>query len=449
MPNKNKKNTRQNRPLRVEMLEHRLCLTASVGWDGPGQGAAALTYHLGNVPTSLDRATVESALQTAFAAWSKVAAVSFTETNLANQRDSIDINFQPIDGTGYTLAQAYLPADINPSRIAGDIQIDSAESWEVGNQLGRAAFDLVLVAVHEIGHSLGLDHSRAVDAVMAATVTANDYFTALAASDVNAILALYAPATNDPNTDTNLPPTDTPPTGTDTGTGSNSNDPGTVDPGSNNDTHTGTDPGTDPGSNTGTDTDSDPGTGTDSGTDTGTAPGTDTNTDTGNDDGSNSDPDGDSDTDGCPGGSGTNTGDPSADPGSDTDDGSIVPPDTSPAEDPPLAPVSPHVWQHHFHHHDSWEAPLQWNRFAGFIAPWQAGGNPSTWSNTARYRGDTTQDSAPGDTTRDRQHDCPSLVPTDTTQQANTLTRTSTEVTRTSILAWLNRILSFLAPSWR
>lgn len=204
---------RGKRSLRLEPLERRLCMAASVGWDGPGQGSVELTYHIENTPAGLDQGEVEVALESALDAWGEVADITFTETHLPNQRDSIDFEFTTIDGSGGTLAQAYFPDDVNPARIAGDVQFDIAEAWEVGNGLGSAAFDLVLVAVHEIGHSLGLDHSDAAGSVMVDSVSPNQTFDGLAPADVDAILALYAPAddsTTDPVTEPIAPtPADT------------------------------------------------------------------------------------------------------------------------------------------------------------------------------------------------------------------------------------------------
>jgi peptidoglycan hydrolase-like protein with peptidoglycan-binding domain len=100
------------------------------------------------------------AVRAAFATWSAQTLLSFTEvTGTAD----IEIEFVEIDGAGGVLAWAAGPGMYSGN---GDIEIDTAETWSVATPTPSGNFDLQMIVLHEIGHSLGLDHSSFGDAIM-------------------------------------------------------------------------------------------------------------------------------------------------------------------------------------------------------------------------------------------------------------------------------------------
>ncbi len=162
------------------------------GWDGPGLGAATVAYVMNQMTAQLDSAGAQSEIRRAMAEWSKVAQITWQQAANPFGVNTVNILFAtyahgdgyPFDGPGGVLAHTFYPAPPNPEPIAGDMHLDDSENWRIG-----ANTDLFSVALHELGHALGLGHSDDPTAVM------YPYYrmvTTLAAPDKAAILTLYA-----------------------------------------------------------------------------------------------------------------------------------------------------------------------------------------------------------------------------------------------------------------
>lgn len=147
------------------------------GWDGKGQHAAALNYYFDSSFPDKYKADIIRAMNT----WASFVQVTFTEVDKPAQPRTIDFSFAAIDGRDQTLAYSYFPIPVNKDPIAGDVCFDTAENWN-SNYLYE-------VALHEIGHSLGLPHSKDNSAVMAPYYDGSDELTW---DDIDRIRKVYA-----------------------------------------------------------------------------------------------------------------------------------------------------------------------------------------------------------------------------------------------------------------
>jgi len=147
-----------------------------------------LTYRFQNYTTDMLQNKVTNEIAKAFQFWSNVSSLTFRRTYALPA--NIDIRFisgshgdiQDFDGPGGTLAHAFFP------QHGGDVHFDEDEFW---TSESRSGTNLLQVAIHEIGHALGLGHSEVPSSIMAPFYKGFQNNVALHSDDVAAIRYLY------------------------------------------------------------------------------------------------------------------------------------------------------------------------------------------------------------------------------------------------------------------
>ncbi|XP_075871101.1 matrix metalloproteinase-28 [Nelusetta ayraudi] len=154
-----------------------------------------LTYRIVNWPRLLPLAAVRLAVGAAFQLWSNVSGLVFLEApggpadiRLAfYEGDHNDGTSNAFDGPGGTLAHAFLPR-------RGEAHFDRAERWSLDGHKGH---NLFLVAAHEVGHTLGLQHSPVRHALMSPYYRRSRRRLLLSWDDVVAVQQLYGKPAGD------------------------------------------------------------------------------------------------------------------------------------------------------------------------------------------------------------------------------------------------------------
>ena len=157
-----------------------------------------LTLALTSLPTY--DACFFTEIENALAAWEVISDITFVEVtdngvdfNGAGAAGHIRIGAHAIDGAFGQLAHAYQPPYFgteNQYTATGDLHFDTAENWSCDD----VGFDIGVVAMHEIGHVLGLDHEFDVKALMNGVYDGT--VTGLLGDDIDGAVAIYGAATN-------------------------------------------------------------------------------------------------------------------------------------------------------------------------------------------------------------------------------------------------------------
>ena len=150
-----------------------------------------LTYSFTNFTGDLSTAAQRAAVSRAFSRWAAVAGLSFTEVP-AGTPANIPVGWfvgahgdgSAFDGPGNILAHGFAPP-------IGMVHFDDAEIWVNGAAPGT--IDLESIAVHEIGHALGLAHSPVTAAIMFASFSGGTTKFMLNQDDIDGIRSIYGP----------------------------------------------------------------------------------------------------------------------------------------------------------------------------------------------------------------------------------------------------------------
>jgi peptidoglycan hydrolase-like protein with peptidoglycan-binding domain len=151
-----------------------------------------ITYSFQEYTADIPAATTRWAIDQAFSLWSAETPLRFRRVADGSTGDIV-VRFvtgdhgdgSPFDGASNVLAHAFFPS--NPDPIRGDSHFDDAETWTVA--IPGGGIDLVTVAAHELGHALGLRHSKDSTALMAPFYGGPRRF--LSSDDIQGIQTLY------------------------------------------------------------------------------------------------------------------------------------------------------------------------------------------------------------------------------------------------------------------
>lgn len=190
-----------------------------------------LKYFIYNFASNITTAEQQSIIGQAFDLWAAVTPLQFEEVGRSDDADIL-IGFgegqhcdlydvrglscpstKPEDsfiGPAGVLGHAYFPGQAQ-QRLSGEMHLDIGEAW-ISTARAGSGISLLSVAAHEIGHSLGLDHSSDRSALMFPSYNNNVPMESLGRDDIAGIQSLYGSRDGNVTPTAPEPPTENVPT---------------------------------------------------------------------------------------------------------------------------------------------------------------------------------------------------------------------------------------------
>jgi hypothetical protein len=170
-----------------------LAFSTTCGWN-----RTALTYAFDTGTGDIAGDDERTAVRNAFITWSAAAPLAFREVAATESPDILIRWGNAVCGdanmTGGVLAHADYPPGCGfyGNGLPRPLHFDDQEhAWVIGTVAN--SYDVETIALHEIGHLLGLQHSSVAGAVMFPTVSANSTNRVLTGDDLEGIRRLYPP----------------------------------------------------------------------------------------------------------------------------------------------------------------------------------------------------------------------------------------------------------------